>query len=61
MKRRQQGKSVMLWVMATWFLTSVGLASAAGVWQADLAVDLRAGGWHQAPGCSSQEGDSDGY
>jgi len=61
MERRQQGKSVVLWVIATWFLYSVGLALAAGVWQADLAVDLRAGGWYQTPGCSSQEGDSDGY
>lgn len=51
----------MIWVIATWFLTSVGLASAAEVWQADLAMDLGAEGWHQAPGCSSQEGDSDGY
>jgi hypothetical protein len=61
MKRRQQGKSVMLWAIGTLLVCSVGLASAAEVWQVDLAVDLRAGGWHQAPGCSSQEGDSDGY
>lgn len=51
----------MLWVMATWFLTSVGLASVAEAWQADLAVILGAGDWHQTPGCNSQEGDSNGY
>jgi len=58
MERRQQGKSVMLWVIATWFLHSVGLASAAEVWLADLAMDLRTGGWYQAPCYSSPEGDS---
>jgi hypothetical protein len=61
MKRRQQGKSVMLWVIATWLLNSIGLASAAELWQAGLAVDLRAGGSIRPPVVAHQKEIQDGY
>jgi hypothetical protein len=58
MERRQQGKSVVLWTIGTLLVCSFGLVLVAEVWLADLAMDLRTGGWYQAPGCSSSQGDS---
>jgi hypothetical protein len=51
----------VLWVIATWFLHSVGLASAAEVWQAGLAVDLRVGDGIRPPVVAHQKEIHDGY
>lgn len=58
MQHRQQEKSVVLWTIGTLLVCSFGLVLVAEVWLADLAMDLRTGGWYQTPCYSSPEGDS---